>query len=163
MRLFLRAVRQRRWFKQPDDDWLEDNELKGDALSDINTLYGSLSVYTVSSESDRQRVAVALAATRRDFSNFDYVVFADSDVKPFGVTVLKIKGETPDTKVDRLHYELRNLTVNRLVQLATIIHAGEHKRIFEKDIKTLLHEAASTGQLNKAKVKSQKMRESLWP
>lgn len=67
MRLFLRTVRQRRWAMQPDVDWLEDGELMGDALSDIQTKSGSLSVYEVANEADRQRIAVALAATRNEF------------------------------------------------------------------------------------------------
>ena len=53
MRLFLRVVRQRRWIRQPDEDWLKDGELKGDALSDLNTQCGRLSVYIVSSEAGR--------------------------------------------------------------------------------------------------------------
>lgn len=93
----------------------------------------------------------------------DYAVFADSDLESFGITVQQTEGETPDTEVNKLHYELGNLTINRLVQLATIISAGEHKRVLERKIKTLLHEAASAGQLKKTKVESQKMRERLWP
>ena len=161
MRLFLRVVKQRRWVRQPDEDWLEDGELKGDALSDLNTQHGRLSVYTVSSEVDKQRVAVALAATRQSFSNMDYVVFSDSDLKSFGITIQQTPGRTPDSEVNNLHYGLGKSTVDRLVRLATIISAGMSKRILEKRIKTLLHEAVSTGQLNKADAMPPEMREGL--
>lgn len=161
MRLFLRVVRQRRWIRQPDEDWLEDGELKGDALSDLNTQDGRLSVYTVSSEADKQQVAVAVAATRQNFSNMDYVVFSDSDLERFGITVQQTPGGTPDSRVNDLHYELGKLTVDRLVQLATIISVETPKRILEKRIKILLLEAVSTGQLNNTNAMSQKMREKL--
>lgn len=135
--------------------------MKGDALSDLNTQHGRLSVYTVSSEADKQRVAVALAATRRSFSNMDYVVFSDSDLKSFGITIQQTQGRTPDSEVNNLHYELGKLTVDRLVRLAMIISAGMSKRILEKRIKALLHEAVSTGQLNKADAMPPEMRERL--
>ena len=161
MRLFLRVVKQHRWFKQPDESWLEDGELKGDALSDIQTQRGQLSVYRVANEADMQRVAVALAANRQDFSNMDYAVFADSDLEPCGITVRQTEGETPDMCVNDLHYELGKLTVNRLGRLAAIISAGKHKRIQRKQIETLLHEAARTGQLDRARIKSPKITKSL--
>lgn len=50
MSLFLRAINQARWFTKPDVDWLEDGELKGDALTDIKTENGKLSVYKVTNE-----------------------------------------------------------------------------------------------------------------
>lgn len=161
MRLFLRTVKQRRWFKQQDENWLEDGELKGDALSDINARNGKISVYIASSEAERQRIAVALAATRQNFSHMDYVVFSDSDLKSVGITVQQTPGTTPDSEVNILHYELGKLTTDRLVNLATIISAGEHKRILKKKIEKLLREAAISGQLNKAKVPSEKMRTRL--
>ena len=160
MRLFLRVVKQRRWIKQPDEDWLEDGELKGDALSDLNAQNGRLSVYTVSGEADRQRVAVALAATRRSFSNIDYMVFSGSDLRRFGITVQQTPGRTPDSEVNGLHYELGQLTVDRLARLATIISVGMPKRILEKRVKVLLREAASSGRL-KADAVSLEMRERL--
>ena len=161
MRLFLRAVRQRRWLRKPEDVWLDDGELKGDALSDLNTRNGRLSVYTVSSDTDKQQIAVALAATRRNFSNMDYVVFSDSNLRQSGISVQQTPGETPDSEVNNLHYELGKLTVDRLVRLATIISVGKHKRILRKQIEALLHEAASTGQLNNVDAMSAEMREKL--
>ena len=102
-----------------------------------------------------------MAATRQNFSNMDYVVFADSDLERFGITVQQTPGITPDSRVNNLHYELGKLTVDRLVQLATIISIETPKRILEKRIKILLREAVSTGQLNNTNAMSQKMREKL--
>ena len=161
MRQFLRSIRQGRWYRYPVVDWLDDGELQGDALSDIRTQDCRLSVYRVTSDADRQRVAVALAATRNEFSNMDYAVFVDSDLDALGITVQPTEGDTPDEAVNELHYELGNLTVKRLALLAKIVSVGEHRRIRQKQIKVLLQEAARSGRLDMARVKFQKMRESL--
>ena len=118
MKLFLRSIKLPRWDTKSNVDWLEDDELKGDALRDVQTQNGRLSVYKVTSEADMERVSVALAATRQDFSSVDYAVFADSDLERFGITVQQTKDKTPDDIVNRLHYELGNLTVKRLVLLS---------------------------------------------
>ena len=60
----------------------------------------------VSSEYYRQWVAVALAATRRDFAPLDYAVFADSNLDAYGVMVERTQGDTPDTNVSGIHFEL---------------------------------------------------------
>lgn len=161
MRQFMRIVRQGRWFKYPVVDWLGDGELQGDALSDIRTQDCRLSVYGVSDEVDRQRVAVALAATREEISHMDYAVFSDSSLDSLGITVQATEGDTPDKTVNRMHYELGNLTVKRLAWLAEIVSAGKHERIWQRQVKALLQEAAGAGRLDKTKVRYQKMRESL--
>lgn len=153
MKQFLRGVRQSKWFKHPGVDWLEDGELQGDALGDIQTKNCLLSVFRVNSEADRQRVATALAATKDHLTNVDYVVFADSNLDSLGITVHRTKGHTPDEGANDLHYELGNLTVRRLVQLAVILSCGEHKRIPEKKIGLWLQEAIKEGKLNQEMIK----------
>lgn len=152
MKQFLR-VRQSKWFKHPGVDWLEDGELQGNAIDDIQTQNCLLSVFRVNSEADRQRVAVALAATKDYLANVDYVVFEDSDLEPLGITVQQTKGHTPDETANDLHYELGNLTVRRLVRLAEIVSCGEHKRIPKKKIGLWLQEAAREGRLNQEMIK----------
>ena len=55
----------------------------------------------------------------------------------------------PDACVNGLHYDLENLSVKRLAQLTEIVSTGEHERLLQQNVKTLLHEAASAGQLNR--------------
>ena len=161
MKQFLRTVRCGRWYKHPEVTWLKEGELQGDALCDIRAQDGRLSVYIVTNKADRQRVAVALAATREEISSMDYIVFVDSSLESLGITIRLIEGDTPDSMVNELHYELGNLTVKRLAQLAEIVSAGEHKRIWQREIKTMLHDAASTGRLDRARVKHPKMHDRL--
>ena len=162
MRLFLRAINQARWYKKPDVDWLEDGELKGDVLTDIEAKNGKLSVYKVTNEADAERISVALAATRERPDKVDYAVFEDSNLKSLGITINQTKGETPDDKVNTVHYELGDLTVKRIAKLAEIISAGKHSRIQQKKIRILLHESAHTERLDKVQF-SPKLKEKLWP
>lgn len=161
MKEFLRTTRRSRWYKYPLVDWLDEGELQGDALSDVKTCGGKLSVFSVANDADIQRVAVALAANREDFSNMDYAVFGDSSLRALGITVQHTEGDTPDESVNELHYELGNLTVERLALLTEIVSAGEHKRILQKQIKELLSEAAQCRQLDEKRIKYEKMRNRL--
>lgn len=162
MNLFLRTVKQSRWLKKPNEDWLEDGELKGDTLTDIEVQNGRLSVYKVTNEEDIKRVSVALAATKDNVYKIDYAVFVDSNLKSFGITTSKTKGETPDSTVNMAHHELGNLTVKRLAKLAEIISVGKHKRIQRREVWELLQESAHMGRLEKEKLKP-KLKEKLWP
>ena len=153
MSLFLRAINQARWFKKPDVDWLEDGELKGDALTDIKTENGRLSVYRITNEANTERISVALAATRERPDKVDYAVFADSNLKSLGITVNQTEGKTPDGEVNMVHYELGDLTVKRLAKLAEIISAGKHSRIQQKKIRGLLHESIRVERLDTTQFK----------
>ena len=153
MSSFLRLIRGGRWLKFPDVDWLQDGELQGDAFSDLQTSGGKLSIFKVDDETDKQRVVIALAANRDDVDVLDYAVFEDSNLASQGIVPDIQEGETPDKEANQLHYELRNMTVTRLAQLAEVVAAGEHKRILKKQIKSWLQKAVTTGDLNKTKMK----------
>ncbi len=162
MKQFLRTVRQGRWLKYPDIDWLDDDgALQGDVFCDIQTTCCQLSVFRVNNDGDRQRVITALASKRNHVALLDYVIFDDSDLDSLGITVQQTEGDTPDTVANELHYELGGLTVARLVHLANIVSVGTHKRITKKEIKSGLQEAVKAGQLNTAKIDSEKMRVDL--
>ena len=161
MKEFLRTTRQGRRYIYPVVDWLGEDELQGDALSDIVTKHGRLSVFNVANNADRQRVAVALAANREDITTLDYAVFDDSCLRDLGITVQQTRGDTPDETVNELHYELGNLTVDRLALLTRIVYAGEHKRIHRRQINELLSEAARSRRLDEKKIKHEKMRQRL--
>lgn len=161
MKEFLRIIRQGRWHIYPKVDWLNEYDLRGDALSDIVTKDGRLSVFNVSNDSDKQRVAVALAANRENITNMDYAVFDESCLHSLGITMQQTKGKTPDEYVNKLHYELGYLTVERLALLTKIVYTGKHERIYRKQLKELLSEAARSRQLDEKRIKHEKMRKFL--
>ncbi len=151
MARFLRQVSQRRWYKYPDLDWLPAGELQGDALCDLRTTDNALSVFELKTEADKERVAIALAATRDGLDVFDYAVFDGSGLASLGIIADQTEGETPDIDVNKLHYDLRNLTVTRLASLAQVLSRGEFARIPVKDVKSKLKEALNAGTLDSAR------------
>lgn len=149
---FLRTIRQGRWLKYPSIDWLQDGELQGDALSDLATEGGKLSVYRVSDENDLKRVVTALAANRGFLGNVDYAVFEDTDFVDLGIEANLESGKTPDMEVNQLHYDLCNLTVKRLADLAEIVSAGERKRVQRKEVLGWLQVAYAQGHFDETKI-----------
>ena len=111
----MRTTRQARWLKYPDLEWLSQDDIQSDALLDLRTEDNKLSVYKVENEADTERVIIALAATRENLSNLDYAVFEDSTLASTDITISQQNGETPDAEVNKLHYDLTNLTVRKLV------------------------------------------------
>ena len=152
MRYFLRTIRQGRWLKYPSIDWLQDSELQGDALRDLETEGGKLSVYRVSDEDDLKRVVTALAANRGFLGNVDYAVFEDTHFANLGIALELQSGTTPDIRVNQLHYDLCNLTVRRLASLAEIISVGKCNRVQKKMILDWLRAAYARGHFDEAKI-----------
>ena len=152
MASFLRIIRQARWLKHPDLDWMAPSEIQGDALGDLQTRENKLSVYRVESENAAERVAIALAANRDNLANFDYAVIDDVKLLSTDIKISRQIGETPDHEVNQLHYDLFDLTIGRLVQFAFIVSAAERSRIPRKDVKTKLRQAIHAGVLDKSKL-----------
>ena len=151
----MRMTRQARWLKYPGLNWLPQNEIQGDALRDLQSEDNRLSVYRVESKEDTERVVIALAANRDNLANMDYAVFDEAMLMSIDMTIAQQAGETPDEKVNKLHYDLKNLTVGRLAQLAAVVSAGEHERIPRKDIRDRLRRAVRTGTLDRGSLKPQ--------
>ncbi len=151
----MRTTRQARWLKYPDLEWLSQDDIQSDALLDLRTEDNKLSVYKVENEADTERVIIALAATRENLSNLDYAVFEDSTLASTDITISQQNGETPDAEVNKLHYDLANLTVRKLVLLAQAVSSGEHARMPVKEIKARLQRAIRAGTLNQGRLKPQ--------
>lgn len=158
---FLRVIRQGRWHKKPDMDWLGGDEIQGDALNDIRSKGCSLSVYMANSEVAIERIVVALAASREHVSNLDYAVFGGTGLTSLGIVVLHTAGNTPDAVVDSVHYDLRHLTVDRLAREAKIISGGNPERVGKKSIGKMLQEAVRAGILDKTRINNS-LRTALW-
>ena len=150
---FLRIVRRSRWQKRPEFDWPKDSGLPSDAFGDIQTSRCRLSVYAVTDAIDGQRVATAMAATREGISNIDYVIFEDSELELLGISVQHTPGDTPDDGVNKMHYDLGNLTARRLAQIAEIVSVGEIRRIAWSNVRTLLIDEISAGLLDVTRVR----------
>ena len=148
---FLRVVRQARWFRL---DWLPSDELQADAFSDLQTRDNKLSVYRLDSDADVQLVIVALAATREQLDNLDYVVFNDSGLGSLSIDLFQETGETPSDRANNLHWELRHLTNTRLLGLAQLLSESHHDRISKKQVQLWLKDALRAGVLDESKMKN---------
>ena len=151
-------TRQARWLKHPDLDWLPRDELQSDALGDLQTKDNTISVYRVDNEQDAERVIVALAANREYVANLDYAIFEDAEFDSIDIEVSQNEGETPDAEVNKLHYDLTNLTARKLVQLAQVVSSGRHSRILKKTVEVRLRRALVAGYLDKGRLKPDLLR-----
>ena len=152
MTAFLRSIRQGRWARHPDVDWLQPGELQGDVLTDLQTTGGVLSVFAVDGGVDWQDVVMALAARRDTVSNLDYVIFDDDGFAASEIEAVQADGDTPVVEVNRVHHHIINLTTERLTRLAAIVGSGERGRVTGRQIETLLRRALREGRLNSARM-----------
>jgi hypothetical protein len=147
---FLRAVKQGRWAKYPDVPWLAPTELKGDALRDLGTTDGVISVYEVADDDLETRIAVALAATRQKPAVFDYIVFEDTGLAELGVTISSTPshGGTPDSIVNDLHHDVQGFTSEKLNKFAQAISGSRMERLLGPKVRSLLTKALRDGELD---------------
>ncbi len=158
MMKFLRIVKHNRW-KGSKSNLAGDSGLHCDALLDMKTKDNcSLSVFEVRDEVGHQRVAIAIAATRKCVGPIDYTMFGGNDLKSIGISPQCITGDTPDSDVNGLHYDIDNLAIMQLAQMAEIIYAGERVHINQKSVKKLLNDAVRAGHLDETKIKCKNFR-----
>ena len=149
MAKFLRMIRQARWLKYPDLQWMSQGDIQSDALRDLQTEDNKLSVYRIGSEEITERIVIALAANRNTFSNLDYAIFEEKDLESANIQIRQQTGETPDEEINKLHYDLVNLTVERIVQLAEIVAVAQQDRKLRKQIEAGINLAVHAGHLDK--------------
>ncbi len=149
---FLRMIRQGRWLRRPEWDWLDNDEIPSDALLDFQTNDNSLSVFKVESDGDIDRVVVALAANRTTVSNVDYILFVEENLVSSDIAFVQKDGDTPDYSVNQLHYDVINLTVLKVCALAQMVSPCNMQRVLSKTLKAQLKQAVTERRLDPAKV-----------
>lgn len=152
MTAFPQSIRQGRWARHPDIDWLQPGELQGDALTDLQTTGGVLSVFATDGGVDQRDIVMALAARRDNISNLDYVMFDDGGFATAELEAVHADGDTPVAEVNRVHYHLIHLTTERLAHLASIVGSGERGRVTGRQIEALLRQAVRESRLNTARM-----------
>ena len=141
MPTFLRVVQKNRWHPKTGWSGWQTGDIQGDALLDLQTKGNALSVYDVDGGLDIERIVVALAAGRQFLSTLDYVVFDDAPLVSSSIDAVQTSGDTPDKVVNLVHYDLKNLTVGKVVQLAQILRGNDRKRVTKAQMKSKLNEA----------------------
>ena len=146
---YLRAIIQKRWHRL---NWMSEDDIQGDAFLDLQTTNNKLSIFKVVNPSDTERIAVAIAAKRSNFSVFDYVVFSDDALIEADVVIRQTVGQTPDTEANKLHHAIQELNANKLTLLAKVISDNTLERLLAGEMEEKLRVAFNRGDLKPEEV-----------
>ena len=156
MAFLLRIIRKNRWYKEEAQPFLDAGDTPADPLGDLRTDRNTLSVWYIEDDkSNLERVIAAFATARPGLDVLDYALFDCSLLSKINVTCERSTGQTPDLLANESwHYNLRDLSGFRLVALAKVIlETAEKDRILEDDVRRLIRDAVSKGQVNASLMK----------
>jgi hypothetical protein len=160
--LVLRKIRKSKWYRHDGVKWLTADGLQADALTDLRTEGNALSVFLIQDDkSDLNRVVAAIAASADHLSSFDYALFDESVIRDANLKVVNRPGATPDPIVNSSHHrDLIELTTESVLILVNAIRDAPRERKLPGEIRKLLANAISEGNLSIEKL-TPHLRESL--
>lgn len=134
----LRIIRTNRWIAaQKSATWLQPGEIIADTMADFTTIEGKISLYRVNLDlSNLARIVAALAVNRDNPDHFDYCTINFDTLTHAGFKLGQTPGKTRDEEVNSLHYDLIELTTQRLLELTHLFfhHNEELTRITQKKV-----------------------------
>ena len=146
MTSYLRVVRRARW-APPNWTGAAFREWQGDALVDLATAKNTLSVFLVDSDVMVNHVVAALAAKRKNLTNFDYAMIDSNLVAQMNLRVIQQDGDTPHQLANRLHHDIIDLTASNVYGLMQSITIADVTRVPPKRVKALLLRAIEDGHI----------------
>lgn len=152
----LRKIERKREWEDPrnEEPWLKMDDLRADALRDLETDSNSLSVYEISDEVPVQRIIAALAATRDRLVKVDFILFDSTILNDLNIAHEKVPGNTPDAAVNSCHVDLVQLTAHKLSEFGARIRAGGGAtRRLPKEVGRLLKESIDQGFIDRISLK----------
>ena len=144
-----------KWYEDKPS-WLKNDEIHADPLADFVTTKNSLSVWRVEdNKSNLQRIIAALAAIRDRIDKLDYVLFDEKLLKECDIKVKLTEGNSPDQEANAWHYDLIELSAQKLVKLAETVweNQPEADRIMPKKVRDWVAGAKESGWLNPSKIR----------
>jgi len=144
-----------KWYEDKPP-WLKNDEIHADPLADFVTTKNSLSVWRVEdNKSNLQRIIAAFAATRESDGKFDYVLFDEKFLKECNIKVELTEGNSPDQEANAWHYDLIELSAQKLVKLAETVweNQPEADRVMPKKVRNWVTEAKESGWLDPSKIR----------
>jgi hypothetical protein len=154
---YLRAgIKKDNWFAP---GWLGAGQIPASALGDLKAPDNELSFYEVPDDTFVERISVAFAATRDRVDKLGYVVFDGTPLTAVGLRMVSTPGDTPDTVVNGLHHDLKQLTGQNLLDLALVLMRGIRDDILPKQLTKLLQDGVDQGRLDKSKMKDKLLKE----
>ena len=156
MPLILRMSRNKNRWCEDKPSWLKNHEIHADPLADFVTTKNSLSVWRIEdNKSNLQRVIAALAAIRDSIDKFDYVLFDEKLLKECDIKVELTEGNSPDQEANAWHYDLLELSAQKLVKLAEAVWEDkpEADRVMPKKVRNWVVEAKESRWLDPNKIR----------
>lgn len=155
MAYLLRKIRKSRWYKTEETNWLNNEELQADALDDLRTQSNAFSVFHINQEeTNLHRVVAALAANNKFLSNFDFALFDEEVISETGIKIKKSLGDSPDDQVNNWHSDLRELSAQKLLHLASQIRTrAKINRMNHLQVLNLVADSLINGRIERSHIK----------
>lgn len=133
----LRKVANSKWRVRPDLKWLKDGEIQADALKDLASSHSTVSVYKLTKQISRRRIVAGLASTNDRVTKIEYVLLELDFLYANGFQVKSTPeyGSTKDSGVNGIHYDIVNMTPQKLYDLAQYIArcVRKNRLLYRKD------------------------------
>jgi hypothetical protein len=148
MAFLLRVVTKPKWVTRP---WIIGGEIPADALHDLRSTDNKLSVWSVESNCSNLQIALAaLAANRKGLDKLDYTLIDEGILATIPIKYSRTNGGTPHMVANAtMHCDLIDLTVSKVANLAHQMMPLERVRVPERNVKLLLADALTKGELDR--------------
>ena len=136
--------------------WLETEgrvpeDFPADVVTDLRTTGDEVSVFEITDTVSAERIAIALAAGKREPDHTAYALFERAAIEELRIGIRGRRGGTYDDEVNNTHYDLHVGTVRRLVQLAGVIAKGQIGPMLKGRVTELLRSGFESGQIDYSK------------
>jgi len=136
--------------------WLETEgraplAFPADVITDLRTAGDRIAVFEITEAVGAERIAIAVAAGKRDVDQTAYSIFDRAAVEALGISLHKTAGGTYDTAVNSAHYDVHVGSAERLIELAGVIAAGDIVPILRERVAELLRAGFGSGQIDHTK------------
>jgi hypothetical protein len=140
------------WYLYPEIPWLPPGDALGDALRDLRSKRGVLSVFEIEDDASAahiERIVVAIAAKGKEEPvDVAYRLFDPRAVLALGIIVdAKQRGETGDDEINEVHRNLVQLSAEKLGRLATLIANGKRGEVLSKKFTAILRKEVDAERL----------------
>ena len=148
MALCVRKVDRKHNWHDPrwDEPWLGINDLRADALRDLQTEENKLSIWEMNDDIPLSRVLAAVAASREFVAKLDFIVFEFGILDELKMERERVSGNTHDVGVNDRHIDLIHLSARKLSEFgARIRAAGKADRYYPKSVAPLIQDSVDRG------------------
>jgi hypothetical protein len=159
MALFVRKVRQNRWFREDAAPFLATGDVPADSVIDLQTSSNLLSVWEIEPDrSDLSRIVRALALGPQKIDHTGYIVFASDRLGQAEIEIQNNEGMSVDHGINHRHRDLV-LSGKKLVALAEVLLLyGELRTMTRPEVLELVEQGIRDGELLEAECRKKMTR-----